>query len=226
MRLDKNKGQKAASVKLSELAIFTLVLTIFFSGITAAQSVQTADNIEAVIESVSFDLPVELEVTCILPPEGASPFVAKFVFKNAPPVRPSDPDFPSDYCLPNAALYSTAKGEGVATHLGRFEYSERYCGMPGFRIVADIVFTTETGDELYATALAQAGPTFPPPFPHAAFTGEFTFTGGTGRFEGAKGRASISAKQLGNQSDPNMPTNIPGSTAVVLCGWIELQSDK
>ena len=183
------------------------------------------ENIAGLIESIEFELPVELELTCVLPPEGTSPFVAKLIFKNAPPVRPSDPDFPSDDAPPSAVLFSTVTGEGGGTHLGRFGYSERYYGIPGFRIVAEVAFVAENGDELYATALAQAGPTIPPPFPNATFTGQFTFTGGTGRFDGARGRASISAQQLGEEPLPGMPPNIPGSTAVVLCGWIDLGGD-
>lgn len=201
--------------------IKTLIIAFLIVGKLSAQSEQTAGTIKALIESVEFELPVELEPTCVLPPEGTTPFVAKLIFRNAPPVRSSDPDFPSDGAPPNAVLFSTVTGEGVGTHLGRFSYSEQYYGIPGFRIVAEVAFVAENGDELYATALAQAGPTIPPPFPNATFSGQFTFTGGTGHFEDARGRASISAQQLGEEPLPGMPPNIPGSTAVILCGWIE-----
>lgn len=185
-----------------------------------------ADDITTLIESVDFALPVELELTYALPPKGTSPFAAKFIIKNAPPVRPSDPDFPSDDAPPNAVLFGTASGEGMGTHLGRFTFSEGYYGIPGFRIVGDIVFRAQNGDELHATELSQAGPTIPPPFPNATFTGQFTFTGGTGRFDGARGRASVSAQQLGGERLPGMPPNIPGRTAVALCGWIDLVQDQ
>lgn len=205
-------------------AIMLGVALVAVSGCRSPE--QRVDSIEALIESIPFDLPVDLELTYMLPPEGTSPFVAKLIFHNAPPVWPSDPDFPSDYCPPTATIYSTVTGEGAATHLGRFDYSERYCGTPGARIVADIVFTAKTGDELHATALAQAGPSIPPPFPNATFTGQVTFTGGTGRFEGARGRASIAGQQLGDEPLPDMPPNIPGSTAMVLCGWIDLPGSE
>lgn len=183
---------------------------------------ERVDSIAVVIESVQFELPVDLEWTYLLPPEGSSPFVAKLILHNAPPVRPTDPDFPSDYCPSNAMIYSTATGEGAATHIGQFTYSERWCGMPGTRVISDVVFTAEDGDELHATALASAGPTIPPPFPHATFTGIYTITGGTGRFRGATGKASIAGQQLGHRREPDMPANIPGSAAIGLAGWINL----
>ncbi len=204
----------------------TLVLALLIVGRATAQSEQPAANLLALIESVEFELPVDLELNCVLPPGGTTPFIAKLIFKNAPPIQSSDPDFPSENAPPNAVFFNTATGEGVGMQLGKFSYSEKYYGVPGFRIIAEVFFADEKGDELYATALAEAGPTIPPPFPNATFTGQFTFTGGTGRFVGARGRASISAQQLGEKPLPDMPPNIPGSTAMVLCGWIEFQSDK
>jgi hypothetical protein len=205
-----------------KLHLMMITLGVAFVAAGCRTTEPRVEDIATLIESVQFELPVELELTYMLPPEGTSPFVAKLIFKNSVPVRPSDPDFPSDDAPPNAVLFGTVTGEGMGTQLGRFTYSERYYGIPGFRIVAQVTFVAENGDELYATALAQAGPTIPPPFPNATFSGQFTFTGGTGRFVGARGRASIAAQQLGEEPLPGMPPNIPGRTAVALCGWIDL----
>lgn len=187
---------------------------------------QRADRIEDLIEAVPFALPVDLDWTYLLPVEGSTPFVAKLILHNSPPIRASDPGFPSDYCPSNAVFYATAKGEGAAIEIGRFVYSEKYCGIPGSRVISDVVFTSDDGNELYATALASAGPTIPPPFPHATFTGTYTITGGTGRFRNAMGKASIAGQQLGDRPEPDMPANIPGATAIGLAGWIDLESSE
>jgi len=210
------------------MRITAMLLCVSLVGVCGCRTPEQegVDHIAELIESIEFELPVELEQTCVLPPEGTSPFVAKFVIENAPPLRPTAPDFPFDNAPPNAVLFSTASGEGMGTYLGRFAFSEGYYGIPGFRIVGDIEFRAQNGDELHATELSQAGPTIPPPFPNATFTGQFTFAGGTGRFDGARGTASVSAQQLGGEPLPGMPPNIPGSTAVVLCGWIDLEGDE
>lgn len=56
----------------------------------------------------------------------------------------------------------------------------------------------------------------PPPIPHATFSGEFSFTGGTGAYGDVSGTAIVTAKQLGDAA-PGRPA---GSTLAAVCGSI------
>ena len=94
---------------------------------------------------------------------------------------PDDTGYDCDGEPDNAAFI--IEGSGVSTHLGQntlFSLSESdfvtQCG--------HTVHTAANGDQLeysYAGTVDQSG------FPAITFTGEFWFTGGTGRFEGATG---------------------------------------
>jgi hypothetical protein len=57
-------------------------------------------------------------------------------------------------------------------------------GPPPFAIATEIVYVAANGDELFATF---AGQGFPSPDGTVAFAGMTTYSGGTGRFEGATG---------------------------------------
>ena len=86
----------------------------------------------------------------------------------------------------------TATGEGEATHLGRFTREESILLNPATgTVTGTIIFTASDGSELYCDfAGGFTGPT--------TVVGTYTFTGGTGRFEGASGEAYFSIVQ----SDP------------------------
>jgi hypothetical protein len=89
-------------------------------------------------------------------------------------------------------LAITAVGDGEATHLGKFTREENILLNPGNgTITGTIVFTAADGSEL-ACELSGA---FTSPTTAA---GTYTFTGGTGRFEGASGSAYFVVVQ----SDP------------------------
>ncbi|MEP7148358.1 MAG: hypothetical protein ABI857_05690 [Acidobacteriota bacterium] len=91
-----------------------------------------------------------------------------------------------------AGVAITAIGNGVATHLGRFNREEAILLNPeNFTFTGSIVFTAADGSELHCDiAGAFTGP--------ATAAGTYVFTGGTGRFENASGNAYFSIVQ----SDP------------------------
>ena len=73
----------------------------------------------------------------------------------------------------------TAIGEGEATHLGKFTRKE-VITLNGASVTGTMTFTAADGSELYCEFEgAFTGP--------ATVAGEYTFTGGTGRFDGATG---------------------------------------
>ena len=86
----------------------------------------------------------------------------------------------------------TAVGSGEATHLGKFTREEEILLNPqNFTFTGSIVFAAADGSELYCEFTGGfTGPT--------TAVGTYTFTGGTGRFEGASGEAYFSI----GQSDP------------------------
>jgi hypothetical protein len=75
----------------------------------------------------------------------------------------------------------TAIGSGEATHLGKFTREETITLNDG-TVTGTMVFTAADGSQLFcefAGAFTSA----------ATVAGEYTFTGGTGRFDGATGEA-------------------------------------
>lgn len=92
--------------------------------------------------------------------------------------------------------------QGQATHLGDFTQEEEIVLAPDGTFEGTIVFTAANGDELYADL-------------DGAFTSEttaaglYTFTGGTGRFEGATGTATFeSASDAPGQSSTSFEGRI------------------
>ena len=76
----------------------------------------------------------------------------------------------------------TAVGEGVATQLGKFTREETVNVNPDGTVNGSIVFTAADGSQLYcefAGAFTSA----------TTVAGTYSFTGGTGRFDGATGLA-------------------------------------
>jgi hypothetical protein len=83
----------------------------------------------------------------------------------------------------------TAAGSGVATHLGKFTRTEEILLNPmDGTATGSITFISADGDELYCTFTAAFVST-------NEIVGTYTFTGGTGRFEGASGTAPFSVVQ-------------------------------
>lgn len=101
-----------------------------------------------------------------------------------------------DACEGALIALNTQVGGGNATHLGIFTTRMEFCmnfddQSPDFATywAVDGVFIAANGDELYFTVSGQVImlPAGSDPFYVAYFDDPFTFTGGTGRFEGATG---------------------------------------
>ncbi len=105
-------------------------------------------------------------------------------------------DIDFDECFGDFIGLNTQVGGGNATHLGKFTTRMEFCmnfddTVPEFAEywAVDGVFIAANRDELYFTVSGQVM-MYPPgfdPFYVAYFDDPFTFTGGTGRFEGASG---------------------------------------
>lgn len=81
-------------------------------------------------------------------------------------------------------LLVTAVGGGEATYLGRFTREATVLIRADGTLDGTVTFTAANGDQLFADI--DGAPTPPP-----TLAGTYTFTGGTGRFEGASGSASF-----------------------------------
>lgn len=80
------------------------------------------------------------------------------------------------------------EGAGTGTHLGSFTITLGFCGRPdGTLDTGTGTFVAANGDLLYITfhGVSDGG------HPVLHFTSYVTFTGGTGRFEGATGTATV-----------------------------------
>jgi hypothetical protein len=86
------------------------------------------------------------------------------------------------------------RGPGNATHLGRLTTNQSHCATPTSLSFTDGLFTltAANGDQLRGTYSGAFVPLDPPLF---TIDGEFTFTGGTGRFTGATGGGDASGVQ-------------------------------
>jgi hypothetical protein len=86
------------------------------------------------------------------------------------------------------------QGPGNATHLGRLTTNQSHCATPTSLSFTDGLFTltAANGDQLRGTYSGAFVPLDPPLF---TIDGEFTFTGGTGRFTGATGGGDASGVQ-------------------------------
>lgn len=192
----------------------TLVALLSVALVACSRSEQLI-GMETLVQSLGLDPPVDLDVDCPVPPPEAQKVLFAGVFANSPPILPGAPEFPSDFCPSNAGFFARAEGRGNSSLFGEFIWSERYCTVPPGQLVAEGHFAGAGGDSL--TWDARIGfDSIPPPVPFATFSGKFTFTGGSGAYEGASGEAMVAAKQLGDAA-PGRPA---GSTAAAVCGWI------
>ena len=84
-------------------------------------------------------------------------------------------------------LYLT--GEGTATHLGRYSVTLSFCARAdGTLTEGRGTFVAANGDLLDFSFRGTSAPASPPSL---KFTSFVTFTGGTGRFDDASGRATV-----------------------------------
>ena len=197
----------------------TLAAAALSLGLAACSGGERPIDMETLVRSLDLDPPVDLDVDCPPPPPDAQRVLFAGVFANSPPILPGAPGFPSDFCPSNAGFFARADGRGRSSLLGEFVWSERYCTLPPGELIAEGSFEGAGGDRLTWDARIRFD-SVPPPIPFATFSGEFTFTGGTGPYEGVSGEGVVAARQLGDAA-PDRPA---GSTAAAVCGWISSAS--
>lgn len=192
-----------------------VVLLGMYAGFVACSTgEEPREDMDALIDSLSLDVPVDLVAECPPVPEGAQEVLFAGVFANSPPLRPGDAEFPEDFCSPSTDWYARAEGHGRSSLLRDFVWWEHYC-VDGGELVAEGYFEDSSGDRLNWDALIRPD-SVPPPVPFVTFSGSFSFTGGTGRYAGLRGEAVVDAEQLGDAA-PGRPA---GTTAAALCGWL------
>ena len=140
-------------------------------------------SLKAKVESSSDKVDGQLEL----------PFKANFYTKR---------DYSNDgagYCTEDPYLaFNYQVGEGEATHLGHFTTIMQFCGAGFDYKNGEGSFVAANGDELYfvVPSFGAIGHVilFEDPYYEAYFQDPFTFTGGTGRFEGASGGGMTDSK--------------------------------
>lgn len=117
---------------------------------------------------------------------GSVPFSATLT-GHANPTPTADP------CV----LSNTEGGSGTAVHMGAIAWASsetvNFCSNPdGADVTGQFTFTAANGDELTGTYVTLAHPDFAAGI--ITFSGEWTITGGTGRFAGASGSGTLSGE--------------------------------
>jgi len=136
--------------------------------------------------AASVTLAVMLAYSC---PVAANPHSRPFVVTL---VGHANPIFTSDPCI----IINDEAGTGQATHMGHITWSSHetvnQCTNPeGADVDGAFVLTAANGDQVFGTyqTIAQLDfATF-----QVSASGQFTITGGTGRFDGASGSGTIGA---------------------------------
>ncbi len=124
-------------------------------------------------------------------PVGASSVAKQVPFKGTFEGTGTASALPGDRC---PDLIVEIHGTGQGTHLGRLTTNQSHCATPTSLSFTDGLFTltAANGDELRGTYSGNFVPLDPPLF---TIDGQFTFTGGTGRFTGATGGGDASGVQ-------------------------------
>jgi hypothetical protein len=117
---------------------------------------------------------------------------------------------PSAACAAGT-LQVALDGGGTASHVGRYSITNSHCLdlATGVFTNGTFVKTAANGDQLFGT-YSGVGTVIVPPAPIGQFrvSGTLTFTGGTGRFAGLTGTASMSGVQTTDFSLPDFPTTV------------------
>ena len=99
-----------------------------------------------------------------------------------------------DAGCPAPQLLTTLEGGGTATHVGKYTIVNSHCVDPATGVLTDGSFTktAANGDQLFGTYVGTST-VIQAPAPVGIFgvTGTITYTGGTGRFAGITGTASM-----------------------------------
>ncbi len=157
-----------------------------------------------------------------------SPSGGSTVYRSCGPLRTASPGRsrtnplgPSPL-LPSARLRSfwrAKRGTGTATHIGKYTIVNSHCVDPstGALTVGRFVKTTANGDQLFGSYVGTAT-LVQPPAPIGIFqvSGTVTFTGGTGRFDGATGTSDM----VGTLQADFSQTPVATQTTLTMTGTI------
>lgn len=127
---------------------------------------------------------------------------------------------PGARCPAPGMLVSLAGG-GTATHVGRYTIVNSHCVDLSTGALTDGTFikTAANGDRLFGTYSGSSAIVQPPaPIGIFSVTGTLSFTGGTGRFAGATGTATMNGSLRGDFSQPGVP--VPVEVALIMIGSI------
>lgn len=108
-------------------------------------------------------------------------------------------------------LLVSLEGGGTATHVGKYTIVNSHCLnlSTGALTNGTFIKTAANGDQIFGT---YSGSTtiIQPPAPIGIFgvTGTLSFTGGTGRFAGVTGTASMNGSIQSDFSQPAVPTDV------------------
>jgi hypothetical protein len=126
---------------------------------------------------------------------------------------------------PAPLLLASLKGGGTATHVGKYTIVNSHCLnlSTGALTNGTFIKTAANGDQIFGTYTGSTT-IIQPPAPIGIFgvTGTLNFTGGTNRFAGATGTATMNGSLKSDFSQPTVPTDVilemvgsissPGST--------------
>jgi hypothetical protein len=115
----------------------------------------------------------------------------------------------ADAQCPSPLLLESYRGEGTATHTGKYDIVNSHCLNPATGALTNGTFvkTAANGDQLFGTYEGTTS-VIQPPAPIGVFeiTGTLTFTGGTGRFTGATGTTTMSGIEQADFSQTPIET--------------------
>jgi hypothetical protein len=116
-----------------------------------------------------------------------------------------------DARCPTPLLLVSLEGGGTATHVGKYTIVNSHCVDPSTGALTSGTFikTAANGDQIFGTYTGSTT-IIQPPAPIGIFgvTGTLTFTGGTGRFAGVTGAATMSGSLQSDFSQPTVPTDV------------------
>ena len=116
-----------------------------------------------------------------------------------------------DARCPAPLLRESDQGGGTATHVGKYTITNSHCVDPstGALTGGSFVKTAANGDQLFGTYVGTAA-VIQAPAPIGIFqvSGTLTFTGGTGRFAGARGTTSMAGTERADFSQTPVPTQV------------------
>jgi len=108
-------------------------------------------------------------------------------------------------------LLESYQGGGTATHTGKYTIVNSHCLDPASGALTNGTFlkTAANGDQLFGTYMGSAS-VIQPPAPIGIFriTATLTFTGGTGRFNGATGTTTMSGTEQADFSTTPIATQV------------------